>query len=272
MKEGTTRWGATRFEFNDSLFNGHIRVLETLCDLIIADGMRISWGGQGVIRAEMSPRLLAKLRRAGCGFVTYGFESASQRVLDLMKKNVDMSVAARVVRDTHAAGIGQKLNLMFGFPGETEADFRSTLDFLTENARYIDEVNPSDAFTAIIPGTELHARAGDFGVLGMENAWFWEAEGNDFALRLDRFERLCRHVARLGIRSTYRLERVANRDQLLGDFAAHKRRWSTAVAHYESHARQSGIAAARVPNYTLAISELSRSLRSAAHEACTPAH
>ncbi|MFZ5475228.1 MAG: B12-binding domain-containing radical SAM protein [Myxococcota bacterium] len=249
MKRDVEVWGATKLEFNDSLFNGHVRVLEQLCDLVIADGLRVSWGGQGIIRAEMSPRLLAKLKRAGCGFVTYGFESASQKVLNAMKKNVDMKVAARVVRDTHEAGIGQKLNLMFGFPGETEADFQLTLDFLTENARYVDEVNPSDAFTAIIPGTELYDRAADFGVTQLENAWFWEAEGNDFATRLDRFERLCRHVKRLGIASTYKLEEVANRHQVLGDFAAHKQRWSEALAHYDAHARRMGIPAARVPNY-----------------------
>ncbi len=260
LKQGVTRWGATKFEFNDSLFNGHIRVLEELCDLVIADGMRISWGGQGVIRAEMSPRVLAKLKRAGCGFITYGFESASQRILDLMKKNVDMSVAARVVRDTHEAGIGQKLNLMFGFPGETEADFQQTLDFLTENAAFIDEVNPSDAFTALIPGTELYANAAAYGVTQIENAWFWEADGNDFSIRLDRFERLCRHVKRLGIKSTYRLDHVANRDQMLGDFSAHKRRWSAALAHYEAHAREMKIPAASLPNYANVAFELRASM------------
>jgi hypothetical protein len=258
------RWGAARFEINDSLFNGHMRVLEELCDLVIAAGLRISWGGQGVIRKEMSPRVLAKLKQAGCGFITYGFESASQRVLDAMKKNVDMSVAAQVIRDTHSAGIGQKLNLMFGFPGETEADFQATLDFLTANARFVDEVNPSDAFTAIIPGTELYARAADFGVTELANAWLWEAEGNDFAVRLDRFERLCRHVARLGIRSTYKLDRVANRYQALGDFHSFKERWGEALAHYDVHAAEIGVSPWELPQYRRARERLALKLRAAA--------
>ncbi len=254
MKRGVELHGATKFEFNDSLFNGHMRVLGELCDLILADGMRVSWGGQGIIRAEMSPRMLAKLNSAGCGFITYGFESASQHVLDAMKKNVDMAVASRVVRDTHAAGIGQKLNLMFGFPGEREEDFQATLDFLTENAAFIDEVNPSDAFTAIIPGTELYERAASFGVTNLANAWFWEADGgaNDFAERLDRFERLCRHVKALGIRSTYRYERVANRHQVLGDFSLYKGRLDEARDHYRHHAREIGVAPEQLPNWAAA--------------------
>ncbi len=260
MKRDVVELGAIKFEFNDSLFNGHMRVLDQLCQLLLDDGMEVSWGGQGIIRAEMTPKVLARLRRAGCGFVTYGFESASQRVLDRMKKNVDMTVAARVVRDTHEAGIGQKLNLMFGFPGETEADFQATLDFLTTNARYIDEVNPSDAFTAIIPGTELHERAAEFGVTELENAWFWEAEGNDFAVRLARFERLCRHVKSLGIASTYRLERVANRYQVLGDFYAHKQRWSDALHHYDVHAGEARIAPLALPNYAFARDRLREAL------------
>jgi radical SAM superfamily enzyme YgiQ (UPF0313 family) len=253
--------GATRLEFADSLFNGHIRVLEELCDRLIAAGLSPSWGGQGVIRAEMSPRLLSKLRRAGCGFITYGFESGAQSVLDRMKKNVDLSVASQVIRDTRAAGIGQKLNLMFGFPGETEADFQSTLDFLTENARYIDEVNPSDAFTAIIPGTELYERAAEFGVTELPDSWFWEAEGNDFAIRLERFEQLCRHVRTLGIASTYKLDRVSNRYQALGDFHAYKRRWSEALRHYDTHAAELRAPAHTVPNYDNARAGLARALR-----------
>lgn len=253
-------YGATRFEINDSLFNGHMRVLEQLCEHIIEAGMDLSWGGQGVIRAEMTPKVLSRLKRAGCDFITYGFESASQKVLDRMKKNVDMGVAARVVRDTHEAGIGQKLNLMFGFPGETEADFQATLDFLMENARYIDEVNPSDAFTAIIPGTELYERAADFGVTELHNAWFWEAAGNDFAIRLDRFERLCRHVKVLGIASTYKLDRVANRHEVLGDFYAHKERWSLALAHYDVHAAEARVPAIALRGYARAVGGLGRAL------------
>ena len=38
---------------------------------LIASGWGLSWGGQGVIRAEMSPRVLAKLRASGCGYITY---------------------------------------------------------------------------------------------------------------------------------------------------------------------------------------------------------
>ncbi|GDX78208.1 hypothetical protein LBMAG42_00190 [Deltaproteobacteria bacterium] len=255
IERGVRLWGAERFEINDSLFNGHMRILEELCDLILASGLRLSWGGQGVIRAEMSPRVLAKLKAAGCGFVTYGFESASQRVLDAMKKNVDMTVAARVIRDTHEAGIGQKLNLMFGFPGETEAEFQATLDFLEQNARFIDEVNPSDAFTAIIPGTELYERAAEFGVTTLHNSWFWEADdgANNFAVRLDRFERLCRHVKRLGIASTYRHERVVNRHQALGDWALYKERFDDAERHYRAHAAEMGLRPEQVPNWSQAL-------------------
>lgn len=180
-----------------------------------------------------------------------------------MKKRVDMTVAAQVIRDTHEAGIGQKLNLMFGFPGETEEDFQLTLDFLAANARYIDEVNPSDAFTAIIPGTELYEKAAEFGVTDLANAWFWAAGDNTFAVRLDRFERLTRHVSRLGIKSTYKLDRVANRWEVLGAFHAHKERWAEALRHWDVHASEAGIGAWEISGYREATRRLGESLRSA---------
>ena len=65
----------------------------------------------------------------------------------------------------------------------------------------------------------------------------------------------------LGIASTYRLDHVANREQVLGDFSAHKRRWSIAIAHYERHAEQMKIPTSTMANYGHVRRELVRELR-----------
>lgn len=109
---------------------------------------------------------------------------------------------------------------MVGFPGEKEEDFELTLEFIGAHAPYIDQVSPSDAFTAIIPGTELHERAADFGITSVTNSWLWEVEGNTFDVRLSRFERLCVELSRLGIKNAYPMEQLANRYERLGDFHA----------------------------------------------------
>lgn len=251
IENDMARWGADKLEFNDSLFNGNIRVLEEMCDRMAAAGLEPKWGGEGIIRKEMTPALLAKLRKAGCGYITYGLESASQKVLDLMRKGMLMSHVERVVRDTRAAGICQKINIMVGFPGETEEDFRQTLDFILRNAGFIDEVNPSDGFTGIFPGTELYERKDDFGVVFVNHHYFWETgDGrNTLAVRIDRFERVLRHVAALGLRCTYPGTELLDRDKILGDFHANRGEHAEALRHYAAHAGQLGVPPESVPGF-----------------------
>ena len=251
ITEDVARWGAVKLEVNDSLFNGSIRVLDELCGLLIAAGIALPWGGEGIIRREMTPALLAKLKAAGCGFITYGLESASQKVLDLMRKSTDLAVAARVLRDTHDAGIGVKVNIMVGFPGETEEDFRQTLDFLAANRPSIDEVNPSDGFTGIFPGTDLYERAAEFGVVFVNHHYFWEtADGhNTLKVRAERFERVLRHAAALGLACTYRHPGLLDRDKILGDIHLNRKEYADALRHYEAHAAKTGLSEEQIPGY-----------------------
>ncbi|MBI5524864.1 MAG: radical SAM protein [Deltaproteobacteria bacterium] len=256
IREATERWGAGKIEANDSLFNGNISVLHELGGMLIAEGIHLPWGCEGIIRKEMAPGLLAKLKNAGCGYITYGLESASANVLRLMGKRTDLSVASRVIRDTSAAGILQKVNIMVGFPGETEDDFRSTLDFLTDNRRFLTEVNPSDGFTGIFPGTELYDRHLDFGVTfapGMH--YFWETRDgtNTLATRIERFERVLKHAAAIGLKCTYPGTELLNRDKILGDFHLNRGEHTEALRFYERHSARTGVEPDRIPGYREAL-------------------
>ncbi len=68
-----------------------------------------------VFNAESLPRLFA----AGCRKLMFGFESGSQRVLDLVEKGTNLDEARRVIRAAHAAGISVTLYTMVGLPTET---------------------------------------------------------------------------------------------------------------------------------------------------------
>ncbi|CAO4140862.1 B12-binding domain-containing radical SAM protein [Methylorubrum aminovorans] len=63
-----------------------------------------------------------------------GLESASERVLALMKKNTRKSVIQRNLIDAHDAGIWMHCFLFFGFPGEQHDDAQETIDFIVQNA------------------------------------------------------------------------------------------------------------------------------------------
>jgi len=195
----------SHFDFVDSLVNANFKELSLLADLIISSGLRITWGGQAVIRPYMTPELLRKLKQSGCVCLAYGMESGSQKIVDLMRKGFSVEEAERVIRDTHNAGIDAVVNFMFGFPGETDEDFEKTLNFVSQNREYISTVNPSLAYTAIGVGTYLYEHPQDYGIDLSSGYLFWRSNDgkNTYEERQKKYETFCKIVLSLGIKFSY---------------------------------------------------------------------
>lgn len=199
------RGQVTHFDFADQLVNGNPYELSQLADLIIKEGLKITWAGQAIIRAYMRPELLNKLKQSGCVCLAYGLESGSQKVLDLMKKGFTIEDAQQVIRDTHNAGIDAVTNFMFGFPGETDEDFKQTQDFIYKNREYISTVNPSRVYTAIGVGSYLYDHADEYNVDFSMGHLFWRTKSGDntYDIRKKRYESFCNLVASLDIKFSY---------------------------------------------------------------------
>ncbi len=196
-------------DFLDLLINGDIKSLHSFCDLMIdwasKEEIEICWVANAIIRKEMTPELLAKMKKAGCRNLIFGIESGSQRVLGLMKKRYALEDADNVIRATHEAGIVVTTNFMFGFPGEEEEDLTQTLEFIKRNAPYLDRVYPSRTFCAIEESSYLHAHQEEFGIqANSPNHLYWESvDGrNTYPQRLLRCEKFCVFAAELGIEVT----------------------------------------------------------------------
>jgi radical SAM superfamily enzyme YgiQ (UPF0313 family) len=70
------------------------------------------------------------MKESGCVHVEYGFESGSQRVLDLMNKKTTIERNAKAALLTRRSGIRFQGNFIAGYPGETEDDFKRTVSFM----------------------------------------------------------------------------------------------------------------------------------------------
>lgn len=177
------------FWFNDSLINGNIRELEELSNLIINNGLHISWGGQALIREEMTRGLLNKLRESGCSNLSYGLESGSDKILRLMNKNYNTEIAQRVIHDTYESGIGLSFNIIVGFPGETESEFQETGDFIKRNIEYTTAVPLNPLY--VQAGSELYENREKWGIdfpQGLNPDLFWRTsdKANNYEERLRR--------------------------------------------------------------------------------------
>jgi len=230
-------------EFYDSLCNGNLKELSILAEFIIKDKLKIRWVGQAIINSGMDIELLSKFRESGCWCLAYGLESGSQRVLDRMRKGFRISDAERVIRQTYATGIDVALNFMFGHPGETEDDFKETLDFISRNRKYINIVNPSPSFCGIAPGTYLYNHPEEFDIATpIDNNLFWKSKdnSNNYLARLDRFERFCDFVHSLDIKSTYPATTLVNRYRIIGDYYFYIRNYSEALKYYNASVEKEG--------------------------------
>lgn len=140
---GIREYGITDFMVNDSLMNGSHKMLEEIVDGIIQRGYEIEFSGYCRLEEKFTTELIRKLARAGCRSISFGMESGSQKVIDLMQKHVKISNYQRILRDTHEAGIKITACVIVGYPGETWLDFFKTVLALVKNRRYLTQVNLS---------------------------------------------------------------------------------------------------------------------------------
>jgi len=96
-----------------------------MCDEILRRGLKFEWIAN--TRADcVDYPLLKHMHRAGCRRIYYGWESGSQRMLDVLKKDLTPGQIIEAAKMTRRAGIWAKVYLIVGSPGETMEDIQET--------------------------------------------------------------------------------------------------------------------------------------------------
>lgn len=117
--------------FAEDMFLSSRKRAEELLGLFVNKGInkRIKWFAQAKT-SIITEDLLKLMKEAGCVGIEYGFESGSQRVLDLMNKRLKIEDNLNAVRLTKRSGLRFQGNIIVGYPGEREDDFRQTIGFI----------------------------------------------------------------------------------------------------------------------------------------------
>ena len=108
-----------------------------------------------ITRAErLNPQIFEQLKSAGCFRIWIGAESGSQRIIDLMKRQVDIHKVSDMIKMAKNYSIESGTFIMVGYPTETKKDIQLTID-------YLKDANP-DIFTITvaypIKGTGLYTQ------------------------------------------------------------------------------------------------------------------
>lgn len=119
----------------------------------------VSWRGQS--RANGINENMVKLAaESGCTDIAIGIESASQKVLKLINKGIDLTEAKNYIRLLKKYGIGARLLLIMGLPGEDEHIYDEMLTF-------INETEPTSVVLSLFcpyPGSPMMINKEKFGI------------------------------------------------------------------------------------------------------------
>ena len=118
------------FFIEDNFFADKGRVTK-ICEMMIAEGIRLAWGANARVDG-VDPGILQVAKRAGCKQVTFGFESGSQKVLDVLNKKTTVEQNMRAIELCNKVGIIPQGTVMVGNPTETVEDVRETQQFLRQ--------------------------------------------------------------------------------------------------------------------------------------------
>jgi radical SAM superfamily enzyme YgiQ (UPF0313 family) len=135
IKHVGEKWGVRHFEFTDECMTP--QYMEALADRILAEKLDISWLCNGRLERTFSRERLFKLHQAGLNLVLWGFESGSQRILDMINKGVGFEERWDVLRDATDAGIWNNAYIFFGFPTETRDEAELTVRAISDHTDLI---------------------------------------------------------------------------------------------------------------------------------------
>ncbi len=135
------RHGATCFYLADQYVDA--AALDAFATELLRRQVRCAFHIMGRMTADYTRELLFKAAAAGCVWISWGTESGSQRLLDLVNKGVELAEMERILRDAHEAGISNLAMMIYGLPTTTREDLQATFGFLSRCYPYLQAMTAS---------------------------------------------------------------------------------------------------------------------------------
>jgi len=133
--EHLERQGVNICSFQDDSFSANPRLVQSLCEELIARNSRMPWMAR-VRVDEVNYEVLALMKKAGCVMLGLGVESGSQRIIEDMRKQRKPKPWLELCRQafswTRKLGIGTNAYYVIGSPTETREEIEQTIRLALE--------------------------------------------------------------------------------------------------------------------------------------------
>ena len=149
---------------SDNFFVNRKRVGE-ICQGILDRSLDINWHSDIRIDSflRMDDEHVELIRESGCGCLTFGVESGSDRMLSLINKDITVEQVKAAHRRAREHGFLVNYHFMMGLPDETKQDVIETLNLIAYLAQDPEVLIYGPSIYTPFPGTPLFDRAVELG-------------------------------------------------------------------------------------------------------------
>lgn len=151
LKEIVYKYKIGEIFFRDQAFTADKKLVSDICEYILSHNINILWRVQ--TRVDLVDKdILSLMSRAGCYQMSFGFESCSQKSLDMNNKGITIEqsrTAARLAKEARLEVVGL---FIYGMPGDTKSSIKKIADFAIELG--VDYANFNELY--ILPGNEIY--------------------------------------------------------------------------------------------------------------------
>lgn len=118
--------------FQDWEFTVDKERVKKICDLILENKINIKWGCNARAN-DLSNELVEKMKKAGCVRINIGFETGSQKLLDICQKKIKIGDVQQAINVCKKYEINIGIYSILNLPGENKKTIQETEKFLAEN-------------------------------------------------------------------------------------------------------------------------------------------
>jgi len=165
------------------------KTLKYLAKEIKERGLDFHWFAETKFeKVFLKPEFTQTLWEGGCRFLQFGFESSTQRILDLTAKGNHIDEVDGMLENLEASGIGASVFWFIGFPTETEEEAYKTFDFIQDRRDRIALSSYTGTYD-LLPDQPIFHEADRYGIkISRRDDGFYEYHYKDGSVPYDRTE------------------------------------------------------------------------------------
>lgn len=154
------KYGVREIRFWDDLFTIDKERVEKICFGLIRRNLKINWSCDSRVDT-VTDGLLRLMKKTGCWQISYGIESGSQKILDLLEKEIELDEVRNTIEITKKVGLSTRGYFMLALPGDTRETMKETIEF----AKSLNLDHAVFTLYSPYPGTESYSSLTKYGRL-----------------------------------------------------------------------------------------------------------